>query len=105
VPKARGGERRAAKRHLLVLALVAGCSAAPIQPSPDAGKSFALEHASYRFSNAVQGAEEHCARMGLRAEHTGTERLIPMLTVHGLMVSWFECVDASTLAWQAGGNP
>ena len=70
-------------RYLFVL-LLAGCGA--IQPRADAGRYFTLEHGTARFGDAMEGARIHCANMGLKVRHVGTDR-------GGLMLSRFECVE------------
>jgi hypothetical protein len=73
---------RHAMRYLVVL-LLAGCGA--IQVHPDAGRYFTIEHGTARFGDAMEGARQHCARMGLSARHLGTD-------VAYMAMSRFECV-------------
>ena len=81
-------------RRILVLSLLAGC--APIHPDSEAGRSFAIQSELYGFSNAWQDAEQHCTKMGLRAEPGGTYN-IGIFTPHGGTLSWFECVERPAL--------
>lgn len=67
---------------LLGLALAA-CG--PAQVRPDAGKYFTIEHGTARFQDAMEGARQHCVRMGLTARHLGSDR-------GELLLSRFECV-------------
>jgi hypothetical protein len=78
-------------RGLPALAVLAGC--ASIHPDPEAGRSFAIQHELYHYGKAMGGAQEHCAKMGLHAQHTGTHQ-IGLFTPHGGALSWFECVEA-----------
>lgn len=71
-------------RYLIVLMLAAcGTISAP----EGSGKFFTIEHRMNRFQDAMTGAKEHCAAMGLEARHLGTDRgaLVERL-------SRFECV-------------
>lgn len=68
----------------LVVLLLVGCG--PIVPRPDAGRHFTLEHGTARFQDAMEGARQHCARMGMGVRHLGTDR-------GGLLLSRFECVE------------
>jgi hypothetical protein len=79
-------------RLLLALALLVGC--APVQPDAEAGRSFAIQSELYGFSDAWNGAEQHCTKMGLRAEPGGTYN-IGIFTPHGGTLSWFDCVERS----------
>lgn len=67
-----------------LLFAIAGCG--QMQVHPDAGRSFTLEHGTARFQDAMQGARDHCAGMGLSAKHLGTDR------GGALLLSRFECV-------------
>jgi hypothetical protein len=71
-------------RFALLVLLLAGCGS--IQPGPGTGRHFTLAHGSMRFGDAMQGASEHCARLGLQARHLGTDN------GGGLLLSRFECV-------------
>lgn len=68
----------------LFVFLLTGCGA--IEPRPDAGRYFTLEHGTARFGDAMEGAQIHCARMGMTARHLGTDR------GGELLMSRFECV-------------
>lgn len=71
-------------RNAIFLAvLLAGCG--PIQVRPDVGRYFTIEHGTARFQDAMEGARQHCARMGMRVRHLGTDR-------GELLMSRFECV-------------
>lgn len=68
------------------LALVlAACG--PVQVRPDAGRFFTIEHGTARFQDAMEGARQHCARIGMQARHLGTDRA-------ELLLSRFECVSS-----------
>lgn len=70
-------------RALLVgLVLLAGCG--PIRPDPSVGRHFTIEHGTARFHDAMAGAREHCAALGMRARHLGSDRAY-------MMLSRFEC--------------
>lgn len=73
-------------RYLVVLLLLAGC--APIEVAPDAGTRFTIEHSSTDFSGAMQAAAAHCAKLGMRAVHLGTDTLRA-----GIRLSRFECAE------------
>lgn len=64
--------------------LLTGCGA--IQVQPQAGKYFSIEHGTARFGDAMAGARQHCARMGMQPRHLGTDRGY-------LLISRFECVE------------
>lgn len=67
----------------LLFVLLGGCG--PIQVHPSTGRSFTLEHGTERFQDAMQGAQAHCAGMGMTARHLGTDR------GGALLLSRFEC--------------
>ena len=71
--------------RILAVLLLTGCGA--IMPRADAGRYFTLEHGTARFGDAMDGASQHCARMGMSARHIGTD----MGGV--LLMSRFECVE------------
>lgn len=71
-------------RYLVVL-LLAGCG--PIQVHPTTGRNFTIEHGTERFGDAMQGAQQHCAGMGMAARHLGTDR------GGALLLSRFECAS------------
>lgn len=71
-------------RYLPVALILAGCSA-PMKVPDDAGRDFTIEHSSVGFEFAMAGAKEHCAKMGMRARHLGTDRA-------QMLLSRFECV-------------
>lgn len=72
-------------RYLIVL-LLAGCGAIP--PSSSSGRFITTQHGSARFMDAMQGATEHCGRMGLGAQHLGTDS-----PPQALSISRFQCVE------------
>jgi hypothetical protein len=85
---------RPAMACLLAVALLAGCTPAPVRPTPDdPDRSFAIGHWP-DFDKALKRAEQRCASMGLQAELTRTEWKVGTFTIHGLPYSWFECVEA-----------
>lgn len=77
------------KRTCLLVLLLAGCGA--IQPKPDAGTSFTTEHGPSWFGSAMKGAEKHCAKMGMREVHLGSDRMVDPLGADRAL-SRFECV-------------
>jgi hypothetical protein len=71
-------------RYLIVL-MLAGCGT--IQVPDSDGKRFTIEHNRANFSGALSGAKDHCAKLGMKAEHIGTDRSEPSYNL-----SRFECV-------------
>ena len=63
----------------------------PIPVPATAGRNFTIQHGIAVFRWAMEGAQQHCMKMGLAAKHLGSERLEDVG-----MLSRFECVRAST---------
>lgn len=69
---------------LLATLLLVGCG--PIQVNPNAGRNFTIQHGTERFNDAMVGAQQHCASMGMTTKHLGTDR------GGSLLLSRFECI-------------
>jgi hypothetical protein len=69
-------------RYLLVLLMLAGCA---INVPREAGRYFTIEHGTARFGDAMAAAQRHCADLGMRARHLGTDLAY-------MAISRFECV-------------
>ena len=63
----------------------------PIPVPASAGRNFAVQHGIAVFRWAMEGAQQHCMKMGFTARHLGSDRLEDVG-----MLSRFECVRAST---------
>lgn len=73
-------------RYLVVLLMLSGC--APIEVAPDAGTRFTIQHGSDRFDAAMKAATAHCAKLGARAVHLGSDTMSA-----GSRASRFECAE------------
>lgn len=73
-------------RLAIIVLLLAGCyTPGPIGPTQASGNYVTTEHGTARFSDALAGAAEYCARRGMGVRHLGTDS--PYTAV-----SRFECV-------------
>jgi hypothetical protein len=69
---------------LLAASLASGCGT--IQPTHAEGRYVTTQHGVGRFQDALEGARQHCAKLGLGVRHLGTET--PFKSI-----SRFECIE------------
>jgi hypothetical protein len=69
-------------RYLAVL-LLAGCTT--VRAPAGSETYFSIQHGATQFGEASQKAQAHCAKLGMKARHLGSDRV-------GWIVSRFECV-------------
>lgn len=69
---------------LLAASLLSGCGSIP--PTHSSGRYLTTQHGTARFPDALQGAAEYCAKLGLGVRHLGTD-------TPAMAISRFECVE------------
>ena len=77
---------RLATWFFLLAASFASAGCGTIQPTHAEGRYITTQHGVGRFQDALEGAKQYCAKLGLRVRHLGTET--PFKSI-----SRFECIE------------